>query len=218
MKQFMFRVLNLLAGILLFALGLVLTIRADIGYAPWEVFHAGISNKTGLGIGAASIVIGILIIVAVMLFGEKFGLGTLTSMVLTGTFIDLILYMDIIPKANSLTVGIPVLLLGLLIVALGSYFYIRAGFGAGPRDNLMVVLTRKTGLPVGLCRAMVDLTVTVTGRLLGGGVGVGTLISAFTIGIFIQIIFKLFKFNVTAVKHETLGETFASLRKKNKNT
>ena len=82
---------------MLFALGLVLTIRADIGYAPWEVFHAGLTNIIGIGIGAMSIVIGIIVLVIVALFGEKLGFGTVTSMILTGVFIDLILYVNVIP-------------------------------------------------------------------------------------------------------------------------
>jgi len=214
MNKFAFRILNLLIGILLYALGIVLVIKANIGYAPWEVFHAGFSIQTGLGIGAVSIVTGIVILIIVTLNKEKFGLGTIASMILTGVFIDLIIYLSIIPVSGSLVIGIPMLIGGLFIIAAGSYFYIKSAFGAGPRDNLMVVLGRKTKLPIGVCRGIVELAATLIGWLLGGMVGIGTVIAGFTIGFCVQIVFAAFKFDATAVQHETLKQTIDGLFEK----
>ena len=207
-KEIVFRVLSMLFGTFLYAVGLVLTIRANIGYGPWEVFHAGIANQTGMGLGTASIVAGVVIVIIVTLAGEKFGLGTIVSMVVTGLLIDLIIWMDVVPAMTNLAFGIVMLIIGLFIISLGSYFYIRSAFGAGPRDNLMVVLNRKTKLPVGVCRGLVELTVTLIGWLLGGMVGIGTIIAGFAIGLCIQITFSLFKFDAAGVKHETLRQTF----------
>ena len=103
------------------------------------------------------------------------------------------------------------LISGLFVIAIGSYFYIKSAFGVGPRDNLMVVLARKTKLPVGVCRFAIELAVTLIGWLLGGMVGIGTVISVIAIGFCIQITFKVFKFDVTAVKHETLRDTFGKI-------
>ena len=158
--------------------------------------------------GVATIVAGLVVVVIVTLCGEKFGLGTITSMVLTGVFIDFIIMLDVIPLSVNLTVGIVMLITGLLIISLGSYYYIKSAFGAGPRDNLMVVLNRKTKMPVGFCRSMVELSVTLAGWLLGGMVGTGTVISIFAIGLCIQITFAIFRFDPTAVEHETLKQTF----------
>ncbi|MCL2496970.1 MAG: hypothetical protein FWF04_06110 [Clostridiales bacterium] len=195
-------------GLFLYALGIVLTINANIGYGPWEVFHVGLAHKTGLSIGVASIVAGIVIAIVVTLAKEKFGLGTITSMVLTGLFIDLIIYINVIPIPQHTILGILMLVIGLFIIAVGSYFYMSSAFGAGPRDNLMVVLKRKTKLPIGVCRGMVDLTVTFIGWLLGGMVGIGTIISGCGIGFCVQIVFAIFKFDAAAVQHETLKQTF----------
>jgi uncharacterized membrane protein YczE len=100
------------------------------------------------------------------------------------------------------------LIAGLFILSLGSYFYIKSAFGAGPRDNLMIVLNRKTKLPVGVCRSIVELSVTLAGWILGGMVGIGTVISVVAVGFCIQITFAAFKFDAAAVEHETLKETY----------
>jgi uncharacterized membrane protein YczE len=203
----------MVAGLLLFAIGIVLTIRANIGYAPWDVFHVGLANQIGLSIGTVSILVGIVLIIIVTLLKEKLGLGTIFNVVLIGIFLDVIFWIDIIPLANNPIIGTIMLITGLFIVAIGSYFYIKSGFGVGPRDNLMVVLARKTKLPVGLCRGIIELSVTVGGWLLGGMVGFGTIICAIGIAFCIQLVFSLFKFDVTAVQHETFVETFISLKR-----
>ena len=208
LKPFILRILNMVFGLFLYALGIVLMINASIGYAPWEVFHVGLANTVGLSIGVTSILAGIVIFVIVTTAGEKLGLGTVASMILTGLFIDLIFFVSVIPVAKTLVSGIIVLVAGLFIVALGSYFYMKSALGVGPRDNLMVVLARKTRLPVGLCRSAIEVFVTAIGWLLGGMVGIGTIIAGITVGFCVQLVFKLLRFDVTKVKHETLRDTF----------
>lgn len=214
MPKFWVRLLSMLLGLVLYALGIVATVKANVGYAPWEVFHVGLGDAIGISLGAASILAGLVIVIVVTAMGEKLGLGTLGSMVLTGVFIDIIVMLNIIPEADSFAAGIAMLIAGMFTIALGSYFYMKAAFGAGPRDNLMVVLTRKTKIPVGLCRLLVELLVTLIGWLLGGMVGVGTVISFIGIGLCVQIVFSLLKFDVTAVQHETLGESLARVWRK----
>ncbi len=208
MKQFYIRLMRLIFGLFLYALGIVVTINAHIGYAPWDVFHVGIAKSAGTTIGVASIVIGIIITIISIVLGEKVGIGTLLNMVLIGVFLDIILKLGIIPVAGSFPLGIVMLIAGLFIIGLATYYYIEAAFGAGPRDSLMVALTRKTGLPVGLCRGTIELAAVLGGWALGGMVGIGTIISAFGVGFCIQIIFGLFKFDATKVNHETLDQTF----------
>jgi uncharacterized membrane protein YczE len=216
MKHFFIRFLNMLFGLVLYAFGIILTMKANLGYAPWEVFHAGLANVTGLSIGITSIIAGIVIVIIVTVSGEKLGLGTLASMILTGVFMDIILWLNIIPTASNFTVGVIMLIAGLFVISIGSYFYMKSAFGVGPRDNLMVVLTRKAKIPIGICRGAVELSVTLVGWLLGGMVGIGTIISMLAIGFCIQITFKLLRFDVTAVKHETLSATYTALIKQKK--
>jgi uncharacterized membrane protein YczE len=182
--------------------------NAHIGYAPWEVFHVGLAKTAGMSIGTASIITGLIIGIIGVLLGEKLGLGTILNMVLIGIFLDVILKFNIIPLASSYLFGIIMLIVGLFIIALASYFYIGSGFGAGPRDSLMVALTRKTGLPVGVCRGIIELLAVFVGWRLGGMLGIGTVISAFAIGFCVQTTFKLLKFDATKVKHETLDQTY----------
>jgi uncharacterized protein len=213
MRQFVFRFINLMFGLFLYALGIVLTIRANIGYAPWDAFHAGLSQKAGFSFGTASIIVGIFVGALVMVLGEKIGLGSILNMVLIGILIDIIMFTEIIPLSQNYVTGIAMLLAGLFIIAVGTYFYIKSAFGAGPRDSLMVVLNRKTRIPVGVCRIMVELTVTIAGWALGGMVGIGTVISAVAIGFFVQLVFAVLRFKPAAVQHETLRQTYENLRR-----
>jgi uncharacterized membrane protein YczE len=212
MKHFVIRILSLIFGLFLFALAVVLAIKANIGYAPWDVFHVGLAHKVGLSIGVASILTGFIVVVVVIILGEKIGLGTVCNIILIGVYMDIILMLDIIPMQETLVSGIIMLIIGLLVMSIGTYFYIRAGFGAGPRDSLMVALNRKTRIPIGICRSVVELLATVSGWLLGGMVGPGTVISVVAIGFFIQATFAVFRFVPASIKHETLYQTYKRLR------
>jgi len=214
MKNIVFRVLSMLFGIFLYALGLALTMKANIGYGPWEVFHVGLANQTGLSYGIVTIIAGIVIVVIVTLLGESLGFGTIASMVVTGLLVDLIFWIDVIPVMSNMALGITMMITGLFVISIGTYFYIKSAFGVGPRDNLMVVLARKTKLPIGVCRVIVELAVTFIGWLLGGMIGVGTVLFGFGIGICVQITFAVFKFDVTGVKHESLSRTFVTIKNK----
>ena len=211
MKQFLIRLLRLICGLFLYALGIVVTLKAHVGYAPWEVFHVGLANTMGMSIGTASILTGLVIGLLTILLGEKLGLGTILNMVLIGIFLDIILGFNIIPLINNFAFGIIMLIAGLFIISLASYFYIGSAFGAGPRDSLMVALTRKTGLPIGLCRGIIEVAAVLVGWRLGGMVGIGTIIAAFAIGFCIQTIFKLLNFDAKEVKHESLDQTIKIL-------
>lgn len=218
MKQFYFRLIRLILGLILYALGIVLTLRADIGYAPWEVFHAGLSETTGISFGTVTIIVGVLIAIVTVALGEKIGLGSILNMFLIGIFLDILLEFNIVPEAGTIVSGIVMIIAGLFIIAIASYFYIKSAFGTGPRDSLMVVLARKTKLPIGLCRGTIELLAVLIGWSLGGMVGIGTIISAFAVGFCVQITFKLFRFDATEVKHETLDQTCKMLFIKKKRT
>ena len=231
MLPFITRVLRLLLGLFLLALGIVFTISAQIGYSPWEIFHSGLTVQTGITMGNAAIVVSVLITIIVFFLGESFGFGSLLNMFLVGIFVDLILDSRIIPMCNdeaflstirhinvtplsdNLFFGSIMLIIGLYIIALSGYFYIGSGFGAGPRDSLMVALTRITKLPVGFCRSVMEFIAAFIGWLLGGFIGIGSVISVLAIGFCVQTTFKALGFKPTEIKHESIAETLAGFRK-----
>lgn len=211
MKNFMIRFSKLIFGLFLYALGIVITIKANIGYSPWDVFHAGLSETVGITMGMASILTGFVIITITAVLGEKFGIGTILNMFLIGIFFDLIMWSDFIPTADSLIFGFAGMIIGLFVIAFASYFYIGSGFGAGPRDSLMVSLSRKTKLPIGICRSTIEIIVVSMGYLLGGMLGAGTILAAFSVGFCVQFVFKLLKFDAAKIKHETVKDTYLYL-------
>ena len=204
------RLIYLLLGTFILSVGIVMTMKANLGYAPWDVFHRGIAESIGISIGNTSIVVSLAICMIVLLFGETLGFGTLINIFAIGIYIDLLF--SLIPEMQKLVPSLIMLVLGLFLCAIGSYFYIASGFGAGPRDSLMVVLERKTKLSIGLCRGLIEASVCFIGWLLGGPVGIGTVISAFGIGVCVQIVFAIVKFDATSVQHETIEATIRHLR------
>jgi len=196
---------RLLLGLFLYALGSFLTIQANIGLAPWEAFSMGCALAGGLSFGNAVVVSGFVILLGAIALGEKIGFGTLLNAVLIGKFVDLIM--------NHVGSGIALLLLGQGVICLGSYFYIGAGLGCGPRDSLMVALSRRCpSIAIGGIRAALEGTALLTGCLLGAKVGPGTVISVLGIGFTLQLTFRLLKFDVRQVRHDTLGVTVQLLR------
>lgn len=200
-------------GLFLYGLGIVFTLNAEIGYAPWEVFHQGVSNVTGISFGIASIGVGLVILFFDHLMGEKIGFGTVLNIIFVGLFIDLIRYLNFVPKPENYILRVILFLIGFLIIAFATYYYIKSGLGAGPRDAAMVGVNRLTGLPIGVSRAGIEITVTILGYFLGGPVGLGTILSAFVAGFVIQFVFDILKFDPKKVNHETIKETITNLTK-----
>lgn len=213
MKKFFLRLIKLIFGLFMYAVGIITCINSNIGYAPWDVFHVGLSQTTGLSIGEVSILAGIVIVIFNTIMKETFGIGTILNVLLIGGFLDLINWVNIIPVMHNFWYGLLMMQIGLLVMSIASYFYISSGFGAGPRDSLMVLFTRKSGWPVGVCRSIVESVAVISGFFLGGYVGLGTLIFVLLIGIYIQIVFKAFKFEPKNIKQESLKDTFNMFKK-----
>ncbi|MDO5717794.1 MAG: hypothetical protein Q4P34_02325 [Tissierellia bacterium] len=203
-KDYPKRLIGLLFGLFLYAVGIVMTVNAEIGYAPWEVFHKGIANVTIFSFGMASICVGLVLLLFDYLMGEAIGIGTILNIILVGTFIDIIMYFGLIPKPENLFFRLIIFFLGFFVIAFASYFYIKAGFGAGPRDSAMVALHRKTNLPIGICRSGIEITVTLLGYILGGPVGMGTVLSALIAGFVIQTVFGFLNFDPKDISHESI--------------
>lgn len=204
----------LVAGMLVSAVGITMMLQANVGLEPWSVLQEGMSQSLGITYGQASMIVGAAAIGAAVLCGESFGFGTVINIVLCAVFIDGLLALGWIPLMESLVPGILMLLAGLELLALGTWMYMKSALGAGPRDALMVALARKTGRSVGLCRATVEVFVILAGFLLGGKVGVGTVIAALGLGTLFNVNFHLLGFRAAEVHQENVAETLRRLRGK----
>lgn len=198
------RLLHLFMGLVLYSFGIVLTIQGNLGLAPWDALHMGLTYITKFSFGLISILVGLLILLFTYQLDESIGIGTISNIIVIGLLIDLIFALKLIPLSTSTFSGIPMILIGMEMIALGSYFYIGSGFGTGPRDGLMVAITRVTNKPIGLIRGIIEISVLVIGFLLGAKLGIGTILIAFGMGPIIQMTFKFLKFDVSTVMHNAL--------------
>ena len=187
------RVLILFAGLIIFGLGDSLLIQGNQGNAPWTVFAQGITIKTGMSIGFATLLISTFVLLIWIPLREKPGFGTLSNIILIATFIQV--GTEIFPEQHSFLPGIAFDLIGIAMVGLGSSLYITCGLGPGPRDGAMTGIHYRTGIRVGRVRLGIELVVLVIGWLLGGTVGIGTALFALLIGqsvaIFLGIVARL---------------------------
>lgn len=214
MKEYALRFLRLFTGLFLYSVGIVMTINSNLGLAPWDVFHQGISLNTNLTMGRVSIIVGIFLVILNAFLGERLGWGTLSNMVLIGVFLDFLMLNHLIPMCNNFVSGLVMMCGGLFIIGVASYFYLGAALGSGPRDGLMVALVKRTNKSVRFIRNSIETTVLIIGYFLGGFVGLGTLIVALTVGFFVQLAFNLFRFNVSSVEHRFIDEDIKWLKEK----
>lgn len=202
-----------ITGQVLTALGVVCMLQANIGLEPWSVLQQGMSDTFDITFGTANVIVGVTTIFLALMLGESIGIGTLFCVFFVGMIIDLILWLDIIPLQTTLLGGIPMLILGLELLTLGTYFYMREGLGQGSRDALMVALSKKTGRTSGFCRSAVEALAILSGWLLGGQVGIGTVIAMVGIGALIDLNFHLLRFDPTGIHQETLTETWRRMKR-----
>lgn len=184
------RLVQLIAGLFGWALGIALFIRSHLGLGPWDAFHYGVHVQTGMTVGTASILAGVVIVGANLALRVRPGLATLLNMVLIGLFTDLLL--PLVPDAPSTATAVAYFAAAIPLVGISSGLYIGAGFGHGPRDGLMMALTLRTGWSIRSIRTLIELSVLVLGWLMGGTVGIGTVIVTLTIGHSVQWGLRLF--------------------------
>lgn len=179
------RLPRLLLGLVLCGLGIASMVAGDLGLGPWDVLHQGISHRTGIPIGTVNILVGFVVLAAWLPLRERPGLGTLLNVLVIGIVIDLTLL--VLHTPESLLLRTVMMGAGPVLFGIGSGFYIGAGLGPGPRDGLMTGLARHTGARVGRVRTGLEVTVLLAGWLLGGTVGVGTVVFALGIGPVVQL-------------------------------
>lgn len=169
-----------LAGLALFGAGIAAIVRADLGLAPWDVFHQGVSELTGISLGLVIVLTGVALLLLWIPLRQRVGIGTVLNAVEIGVVVDIVL--AVVPETDAAALRWLYLAGGIGIIAVGSGLYIGSGLGTGPRDGLMVGLNERFGWSIRVSRTIVEVVALVSGWALGGSVGVGTVVFAISIG------------------------------------
>ena len=180
LKPRIITLLYLLIGLILFGLGETMLIAANVGVSPWTVLAQGISIKTGYSIGISTFMVSIGVLILWIPLKQKPGIGTILNTIIISIVLDVSL--PYLPTPESFFLQALQVFIGVIIVGLGSGFYLISNLGPGSRDGLMTGLQKKTNLPIALIRATIEVSAVVFGFYLGGVVGIGTLVFAFGIG------------------------------------
>ena len=205
--------LRIALGLLVFAFGVHLTIYANIGLAPWDCLGMGVALQTPLNYGLAMTTIAVTVLIVDLLLKERIGYGTVIDALLTGNFVQMFNDLNPLPENKSLLLGVAAMLIGFVFMALGMCIYMRAGQCCGPRDALLVGLgKRMPKVPIGAVQILMWGVVLLFGWLLGGPVGIGTLIGTVGAGVVMQIVYSWIGFEPRDVKHKSIMEVTRILR------
>jgi len=178
-------------GFIIYGISIALIIRADLGTGPWAVLAVAIADITGTTPGTMLIVTGLMVLVIALLMKERIGWGTVGNILFIGPWTDLFLFL--IPSfEDNLWLEIPALIIAVVLSGVATAVYISVNAGAGPRDSLMLAVSRVTGKSVQLSRVVIEILVVIGGWLLHGPVGIGTLVFAVLIGPLVQFFFNVF--------------------------
>jgi uncharacterized membrane protein YczE len=187
------RLTRLYLGLLAYAVSMALMVEARLGNQPWDVFHQGVARRTGLSIGTTTIVVGVVVLMLWIPLRQRPGVGTLSNVVVIGVGVDLAL--AALPTPSLLWVRIVFLISGVLLCAIASGLYIGARLGPGPRDGLMTGLAAR-GHSIRVVRTAIEVSVVAVGFLLGGTLGIGTVVYALAIGPLVHLLLPLFTVRV----------------------
>ena len=204
--------LRIVHGLLVFSFGVHMTIYANIGLAPWDCLGMGIAKHTPLNYGLSMTAMALVILCIDLLLKERIGFGTIIDALLTGNFVQM--FNDLNPtEGNRNTwLGVVIMAGGFVFMALGMWIYMRGEQCCGPRDSLLVGLGKRLPkVPIGLVEVMLWAVVLLAGWLLGGPVGIGTVISTFGAGLVMQVVYNLVKFEPRNVKHKDVIATVRML-------
>ena len=197
--------LRIVLGLLVFAFGVHLTIFANIGLAPWDCLGMGIARHTPLNYGLSMTAMSLLILGIDLLLKEKIGYGTVIDALLTGNFVQMFNDLNPFEENRSVPMGIVLMLAGFVFMALGMYIYMRGEQCCGPRDSLLVGIGKRLPrLPIGIVEILLWAAVLLAGWLLGGPVGIGTLISTVGAGLVMQLVYSLLRFEPRSLRHQDI--------------
>ena len=204
--------LQIAAGLCVFAFGVLLTIYANIGLAPWDCLGMGVSYHTPMNYGISMTVMAVVILGIDLLLRERIGFGTIIDSLLTGNLVQLFNSINPLPENHNVLLGVVIMLTGFVFMALGMRIYMAAAQCCGPRDSLLVGLgKRMPSVPIGVVEIILWAAVLLAGWLLGGPVGIGTLISTFGAGAVMHLIYSMLKFEPRAIRHRDVIEVIREL-------
>ena len=186
---FLLRVSWLVFGLFLCACGVACFLESELGLPPWDVLHQGVAEQLELNFGVANVIVSLAVLALVWALRAHIGLGTILNATLIGAFVIALTAVDV--SSQPLAVRIVLLALALPFFGVGSAFYIAAQMGAGPRDSLMLVVSQRLGVRIGVSRAAIEIVALVAGYALGGTIGLGTVVFAFGIGPAVELSFWL---------------------------
>lgn len=199
-------------GLILFSFGYYLQLVADIGLPPWQAINQGLSLHLPITFGQASIFISILIVITDILLKESIGLGTILDAFIVGWGADFFIWLNLIPYQKNIWYGILLQIVALVIMSLAASIQMKAALSCGPRDALIVAIGKRfPHLSIGTVSITISLIVLFVGFLLGGSVGIGTVINLFLSGVILDLVFALIHFEPRAIVHENLFQTLSEL-------
>jgi uncharacterized membrane protein YczE len=187
------RVVQLYVGLSLYGVSAAMQVQAGLGLDPWDVLHQGLAGRVHLAIGTVAIIVGAIVLLGWLPIRQRPGFGTISNVFVVGLSLNATL--RVLPVQHVLAARLALLVAAIVLCGLATGMYISVGFGPGPRDGLMTGWSARTGLSIRLTRTLIEVTVLVTGWLLGGTVGVGTVLFAVSIGPVAQVFLKLFGVN-----------------------
>lgn len=203
------------AGLMLYGVATYLMIQSGIGISPWDALNQGLSQSIGIRYGDASILISALVLLVDVLMREKIGIGMFLDSILVGKTVDLLNWLNVIPVQQGVAAGIPMLLTGLMIGGFALAIYMNAALGCGPRDSMLVGFSRRLPkVPIGVVSIGIFLVVSVAGFLMGGPLGVGTILCVLLQGPIMQLCFAIVRFDPKGVTHQDIFTSFKILFKK----
>ena len=203
---------RIIFGLVIYSFGVYLTIYANIGLAPWDCLGMGITKHTPLNYGSSMVLIGVCAIVIQLILRERIGFATLFDALITGRLIQFFIDISPYPENHSLWLGIVFMLFGFLFIALGMYVYMKAEQGCGPKDGLLIAIgKRMPKIPIGVVEIMLWAVVTLFGWMLGGTVGIGTLISVLGAGAVMHLFYTVIHFEPRKLRHRSIKDTFSIL-------
>ena len=206
--------LRIIFGLLVFSFGVHLTIFANIGLAPWDCLGMGIAKHTPLNYGLSMTAMALVILGIDLLLKERIGFGTMIDALLTGNFVQIFNSLNRLPENRNVWAGIAIMLAGFVFMAIGMWIYMKAAQCCGPRDSLLVGLgKRMPRLPIGAVEVILWAAVLLVGYLLGGPVGIGTLISTVGAGAVMQLVYNAVHFEPRSVEHRDVVEVARAFRK-----
>lgn len=201
-------------GLFCFGVGVYISIQANIGVAPWDAFYLGVSNTFGFKYGNISVATSFIILAMDLLLGERIGIGSIFDAIIVGKTVDLLNYIDPLPKQDSFAMGLVYMVVALFIMGFSQYLYMTASLCCGPRDSMLVAFGKRLKqIPIGAVSVMIMLVVLFLGWKLGGPIGVGTIIATLGTGPSMQFAFNTMKFDPLEVKHQDVIASFKVLIK-----